>query len=52
MLIQGWMESVLSVEETGENQRPFTRHRKTLSHNVISRTHRHERGSKSQLYRL
>ena len=30
--------SVLLVEETGEN------HRRTLSHNVISSTPRHERG--------
>jgi hypothetical protein len=29
------MESVLLVEETGENQRPVTSHRKTLSHIII-----------------
>jgi len=32
--------SVLLVEEIGENHRPTTRHRQTLSHNVVSSTHR------------
>ena len=34
---------VLSVEETGipgENHRPVASHRQTLSHNVVSSTHR------------
>jgi hypothetical protein len=40
------------VEETevpGENHQPVASHRQTLSHNVVSRTPRHERGSNSQL---
>ena len=44
--------SVLLVEETGipgENHRPVASHRKTLSHNVVSSTPRHERDSNSQL---
>jgi hypothetical protein len=44
--------SVLLVEDTrvhGENHRPATSHRQTLSHNVISSTPRHEQGSNSQL---
>jgi len=44
--------SVLLVEETGvhgENHRPAARHWQTLSHNVVSSTHRHERDSNSQL---
>jgi len=43
--------SVLLVEETrvpGENNRPVSSHWQTLSHKVVSRTHRHERGSNSQ----
>ena len=43
--------SVLLVEETsvpGENHRPLASYRKTLSHNVVSNTSRHERDSKSQ----
>jgi hypothetical protein len=43
--------SILLVEETGvpgENHRPVSIHRQTLSHNVVSSTPRHERGSKSQ----
>ena len=40
--------SVLLVEETGENHRPVTSHWQTLSHNVVSSTPRHERGSNSQ----
>jgi hypothetical protein len=46
-----WL-SVLLVEETGvpgENNRPVASHRQTLSHNVVSSTLRHERGSNSQL---
>jgi len=44
--------SVLLVEETevsGENHRPVASHWQTLSHNVVSITPRHERGSNSQL---
>ena len=44
--------SVLLVEETGvpgENHRTVASHRQTLSHNVVSITSRHERGSSSQL---
>ena len=43
---------LLLVEETevhGENHRPVASHRQTLSHNVVSSTPRHERGSNSQL---
>jgi hypothetical protein len=43
---------VLMVEETrvpGENHRPTACHWQTLSHNVVSSTPRHERGSNSQL---
>ena len=36
-------QSVLLVEETGEN------HRQTLSHNVVSSSPHHERDSNSQL---
>ena len=39
-------------EETrvpGENHRPVTSHRQTLSHNVVSSTPRHEQASNSQL---
>jgi hypothetical protein len=42
--------SVILVEETGvpwENHRPVASHWKTLLHNVVSRTPRHERGSNS-----
>jgi hypothetical protein len=44
--------SVLLVEETGvpgENHRPVGSHWQTLSHNVVSGTPRHERGSNSQV---
>ena len=44
--------SVLLVEETRvprENLRPATSHWQTLSHNVVSSTPDHERGSNSQL---
>jgi hypothetical protein len=44
--------SVLLMGETGvhgENHRPVASHRQTLSHNVVSSTPRHERGSNSQL---
>ena len=44
--------SVLLVEETGvprENHWPVARHWQTLSHNVVSSTSCHERGSKSHL---
>jgi len=43
--------SVLLVVETGvpgENHRLVTSHWETLSHNVVSSTHRHEWGSNSQ----
>jgi hypothetical protein len=46
------LQSVLLVEETGvpeDNHRPAASHLQTLSHNVISSTPRHERGSNSQL---
>ena len=33
----------------GENHRPVASHCQTLSHNVVSSTPRHERGSNSQL---
>jgi predicted Zn-dependent protease len=42
---------ILLMEETGvpgENHRPAANHRQTLSHNVVSSTLRHERGSNSQ----
>jgi hypothetical protein len=38
----------LLVEETGENRRPAASHGQALSHNVVSSTPRHERGSNSQ----
>ena len=44
--------SVLLEEETrepGENHRAVANHRQTLSHNVVSSTRRHKRGSNSQL---
>jgi len=41
--------SVLLVEEAGENYRPVASHWQPLSHNVISSTPRHQRGSNSQL---
>ena len=46
------LQSVLLVEEAGvpeDNHRPAASHLQTLSHNVISSTPRHERGSNSQL---
>ena len=45
-------QSLLLVDETGvhrENQRPVASNRQTLSHNVVSSTPHHERGSNSQL---
>ena len=41
-------QSFLLVEETGENRRPAANHGQALSHNVVSSTPRHERGSNSQ----
>ena len=44
--------SVLLVEEIGipgENHQHVASHWQTLSHNVVSTTHRHEQGSNSQL---
>ena len=38
-------QSVLLVEETGENHRPAESPLQTLSHNVVSSTPRHERDS-------
>jgi len=41
----------LLMEETGvhgENNRPIASHWQTLSHNVVSSTHRHELDSNSQ----
>jgi len=43
------LRSVLLVEGTGENHRPVASHWQTWSHNVLSSTPRHERGSISQL---
>jgi len=45
-----WL-SVLLVEETGvpgETHRPVTSHWQTLSHNIVSSTHHHERVQNSQ----
>jgi hypothetical protein len=36
------------VEETGENHRPVAKQWQTISHNVVSSTPCHERGSNSQ----
>jgi len=50
ILVISWW-SVLLVEGTRvpkENHRPVTSHWQTLSHNVVSSTSRHERGSNSQ----
>jgi hypothetical protein len=47
--------SVLLVEEIGvlgENHRPVASHWQTLSHNVVSSTHRQARGSNSQSLEL
>ena len=41
--------SVLLVEGTRENHHPVASHGQTLSHNVVSSTPHHERGSNSQL---
>ena len=46
-----WRSDLL-VEKTevpGENHRPVASHCQTLSHNVVSSTPRHERGTNSQL---
>ena len=40
--------SVLLMEETRENHQPVTSNRQILSHNVVSSTPLHERGSNSQ----
>jgi len=51
MYIVLW-QSVLLVEETGgprENHQPVASYWQTLSHNVVSRTPRHEWGTNSQL---
>ena len=45
--------TVLLLEETGvprENHHPVASHWRTVSHNVVSSTPRHERGSNSQLW--
>ena len=41
--------SVLLVREIGENYRPVTSHRQTLSNNIESSTPRHEQGSNTPL---
>ena len=41
-------QSVLLVEETGENHRSVASHSQILSHNVVSSTPHHERGSNLQ----
>jgi hypothetical protein len=49
ILVISW-RSVLLVEETrvpGENHRLFASHCQSLSHNVVSSIHRHERSSNS-----
>ena len=49
--VASW-RSVLLVEGAGvpgENHRPVASHCQTLSHNVVSSTPRHERGSNSQV---
>jgi len=43
-------QSVILVEENGENHRPAINYWKTLSHNVVSSTPCHEWDSNSQLY--
>ena len=51
ILVISW-QSVLLVEETGvpgENPRPVVSHWQILSHNIVSSTLRHQRGSNSQL---
>ena len=48
-----WWKTVLLLEETGvprENHHPVASHWRTLSHNVVLSTPRHERGSNSQLW--
>ena len=45
-------QSVLLAEETrepGENYRPVASHWQTLTHNVVSSTPGHEKGSNSQI---
>ena len=42
-------QSVLLVEETGENHWSFASHWQTLSHNIVSSTPHNEQGSNSQL---
>jgi len=49
--VTSW-RSFLLVEETrlhGENHRPVVSHQRSLSHNVVSSTPRHEQHSNSQL---
>ena len=51
MSVISW-RSVLLVEETavpGENHQPLKSRCQTLSHNVVTSTHRHEQGLNSQL---
>jgi hypothetical protein len=48
--VKSW-RSILLMDETGvpaENHRPVASHLQTLTHNVVSSTPRHERGSNSQ----
>ena len=52
ILVISWRSAVFLVKESGvlgENHRPVASHWQTLSHNVVSSTSRHERGSNLQL---
>ena len=52
MSVISWRSGLL-VDKTGvpgENHRSVASHSHTLSHNIVSSTSRHERGSNSQLY--
>jgi hypothetical protein len=42
-------QSVLLLEETGDNHRPAASHWQTLSHNIVSNATRRERDSNSHL---
>ena len=50
ILVLSW-QTILLLEETGENHRPVTSHWQTLSYNVVWSIPRHERGFK-QLIKL
>jgi hypothetical protein len=45
---KGGLVTIQSELEQCENHRSVASHRQTLSHNVVSSTPRHERGSNSQ----